>query len=57
MDRTHHLIRQFVHESPDAVLIADREGIIRYWNTGAERIFGYAAGEAVGRSLDNAGWK
>ena len=36
----------------DAIVAADREGKIRYWNPGAERIFGHAASEAVGRSLD-----
>ncbi len=38
--------------APDAILFADREGIIRLWNQGAERIFGYAAEEAIGQSLD-----
>ena len=28
------------------------DGIIRIWNAGAEAIFGYGAGEAVGKSLD-----
>ncbi|ESR23429.1 putative PAS/PAC sensor protein [Lutibaculum baratangense AMV1] len=37
---------------PDAVVFADREGLIRHWNEGAARIFGYDAGEALGRSLD-----
>lgn len=36
----------------DAIIAADREGIIRFWNPGAERIFGYADVEAIGRSLD-----
>jgi PAS domain S-box-containing protein len=36
----------------DAVVAADRDGIIRFWNPGAERIFGHAAADAVGRSLD-----
>jgi PAS domain S-box-containing protein len=36
----------------DAVVATDREGIIRVWNPGAERIFGYYAGEALGQSLD-----
>ena len=36
----------------DAVVATDREGIIRVWNPGAERIFGYHAGEALGQSLD-----
>lgn len=38
--------------SPDAVLICDRAGIVRYWNAAAERVFGFEATEAVGASLD-----
>jgi nitric oxide dioxygenase len=36
----------------DAVIAADKEGIIRFWNAGAERIFGYARNDAIGQSLD-----
>lgn len=36
----------------DAIMFADREGVIRLWNSGAEKIFGFAAEEALGRSLD-----
>ncbi len=36
----------------DAVIVADAEGRIRLWPPAAERIFGYPAGEALGRSLD-----
>jgi len=36
----------------DAIIAADREGLIRAWNPGAERIFGHTAAEALGRSLD-----
>ena len=38
--------------SADAIVATDRDGIIRHWNLGAERIFGHSAAEAVGRSLD-----
>ena len=38
--------------TPDAVVYADAEGLIRYWNAGAERISGFAVAEAVGQSLD-----
>jgi PAS domain S-box-containing protein len=38
--------------SSDAIVAADRNGIIRFWNPGAERIFGYAKGAAIGKSLD-----
>ena len=41
-----------VRTIPDAVIYADAEGIIRFWNAGAERIFGFAAVDAVGQSLD-----
>lgn len=37
---------------PDAVIYADRDGIVRIWNRGAERVFGFAANEVVGQSLD-----
>ena len=36
----------------DAVIAADARGVIRFWNPGAERVFGYAAVEAIGQSLD-----
>lgn len=36
----------------DAVVACDRNGIIRFWNPGAARIFGFSADEAVGQSLD-----
>ena len=36
----------------DSIIACDRDGIIRFWNPGAERLFGYSSAEAVGRSLD-----
>ena len=36
----------------DAIIAADRNGIIRLWNPGAERIFGHPSAEAIGCSLD-----
>jgi len=43
---------QILALAPDAIMFADREGIIRLWNQGAERIFGYPAEQAIGQSLD-----
>src|SRR5580704_17028571 len=47
---------QFAHrlvsEMPDAIVYADAEGVIRLWNRGATRIFGFTEAEALGRSLD-----
>jgi PAS domain S-box-containing protein len=36
----------------DAIVAADRDGVICFWNPGAERIFGHTPDEAIGRSLD-----
>ena len=41
-----------VDQVADALIYADREGIIRRWNRGATRVFGFSAEEAIGQSLD-----
>jgi PAS domain S-box-containing protein len=41
-----------VSTMPDAVIYADAEGLIQFWNSGAERIFGFAEAETLGQSLD-----
>jgi PAS domain S-box-containing protein len=46
------LCRHIVAESSDAIMFSDREGIIRLWNSGAERMFGFTEDEAIGQSLD-----
>ena len=46
------LSQQIVEKAADAIIFADREGIIRLWNSGAEAIFGYSAEEAIGETLD-----
>ncbi|MGH7584210.1 MAG: PAS domain-containing protein, partial [Gemmatimonadales bacterium] len=38
--------------APDSIIFADREGLIRLWNPGSEALFGYAADEVIGQSLD-----
>ncbi len=43
---------RIIQEARDAVIFADPKGVIRLWNRGAAEIFGYAAAEAVGHSLD-----
>lgn len=44
--------RALIEGAPDAIVYADTGGMIRFWNRGAERIFGFAPSEAIGRSLD-----
>lgn len=47
-----YLCRELVECAADAVIFADRDGRIRLWNPGSEAIFGYAAREVMGESLD-----
>ena len=35
-----------------AIVIADRDGIIRLWNEAAERLIGHPASTAIGQKLD-----
>ena len=47
-----NLYQAIVEQAADAIIFADREGAIRAWNRGAEAVFGYAAAEVLGSSLD-----
>lgn len=46
------LFRRIVEEISEAVIFADRQGVVRLWNRGAATMFGYSADEALGQSLD-----
>ncbi len=46
------LARTIMAEAGDAIVYADRNGTIAFWNGGAEHLFGYTAAEAIGRNLD-----
>jgi PAS domain S-box-containing protein len=46
------LCQQIVEQIPDAIVFADRDGVIRSWSPGAEALTGYRAEEAVGNTLD-----
>jgi PAS domain S-box-containing protein len=41
-----------VTETPEAIVVCDADGVIRLWNDGAQRMFGYSSPEAIGESLD-----
>jgi PAS domain S-box-containing protein len=40
-----------VESSDDAIMAAGSDGRISSWNSGAERVFGYAAGEIIGEPI------
>jgi PAS domain S-box-containing protein len=46
------LCQRIVEDSQVAIIFADREGIIRFWNSEAQAMFGYPSAEAVGQTLD-----
>jgi PAS domain S-box-containing protein len=45
-------LSSIVQFSDDAIISKNLKGIIESWNTGAERIFGYTASEAIGQSVE-----
>ena len=45
-------LRSLVDGLPEALVVADPQGVIRYWNGAAARLFGHAREEALGASLD-----
>jgi PAS domain S-box-containing protein len=47
-----HFAGRLIAGMSDAIVYADADGVIRRWNRGATRIFGFTEAEAVGRSLD-----
>ena len=44
-------IASMVESCDDAIITKDLNGVITTWNAGAQRIFGYSAEEAVGKSV------
>jgi PAS domain S-box-containing protein len=49
---TDEALAELLRQLADAVVIADADGTITFWNQAATRLFGWPAHEAVGRSLD-----
>jgi two-component system CheB/CheR fusion protein len=46
------VLAAIVASSDDAILSKTLDGIVRTWNAGAQRIFGYTAEEMIGRSIE-----
>ncbi len=52
MHAREEIYRDIIENAPDAVLFADRDGIIRVWNRSAQELFGFSEEEALGRPLE-----
>jgi PAS domain S-box-containing protein len=50
-EEVHRRLASIVENCEDAIISVDLQGIISSWNTGAQRLFGYAAEEVVGKPI------
>lgn len=46
-----HRFRAIAESTPDAVVLTDGDFKIIYWNSGAQKIYGYAENEVLGRDI------
>ena len=51
LKRTTAMLTAVVEASPLAIVVFDRDGVIRTWNPAAERLFGYATSDMLGMRL------
>lgn len=48
-----HFQASLLDEAPASMIVTDTDGTVRYWNSQAERFFGYSRHEALGRHIND----
>ncbi len=51
-NRQRRFFEALLEVSPQAIVTTDLDDVVTSWNPAAERLFGYTAGDAVGRDID-----
>ncbi|MFW6180165.1 MAG: PAS domain S-box protein [Spirochaetota bacterium] len=51
MEESNVRLATLVESAHEAIMEISREGIITIWNKGAEKVYGYSAGEIIGRPI------
>jgi PAS domain S-box-containing protein len=50
-EREHRYLAALVAQMNESVIVIDPDGIVTLWSPGAERLYGWAAAEAIGRNI------
>ena len=53
LEQTHAELTDILEHSADGIIGLDADGIVRVWNHGAARLFGYLSALAIGRDIDS----
>lgn len=53
MYEAEELYKTIVDNLCEGIVVVDRDGVVLFWSTGAERITGYSSAEVVGRNSDD----
>jgi len=51
MVKSENQLRMILETAPDSIVLMNQDGVVEDWNQAAEDMFGYTAGEAIGRTV------